>query len=181
MGYTTTFKGAFKIIGSLTKPTVTLVNGLNQTRRVQRDPRKLAEKLGISHVECLEKYKADCQFYVDAPPPVNPWDVDSDVLDNNCPPDDQPCLWLCWRINEQSKELVWDEIEKASGYVDWLIYLNKYIFKPADLKLEGSVRYFGEREDDKGIIECVDNEVIHYGEIRDKEYRGSGYADGFMY
>eukprot|EP01034_Spumella_vulgaris_P028703 gene28703-35605_t len=63
MGDSPDFEGAFYVKGFLSSGAIEIIQGLGSTRRMHRDSQKLADRLGISLEECLEKYLADGQLY----------------------------------------------------------------------------------------------------------------------
>lgn len=69
-----------------------------------------------------------------------------------------PGIWCQWIINS-NKKLEWDGAEKFYNYVEWLEYLIENIFAPRGYKLDGRIRFQGERFLDTGIIYVKDNEV----------------------
>lgn len=69
-----------------------------------------------------------------------------------------PGIWCQWIINLENK-LEWDGAEKFYNYVEWLEYLIEKIFAPRGYKLNGRIRFHGERFWDMGIIYVKDNEV----------------------
>ena len=96
MGYDTDFEGFFLLDKQLDKETQKIIKGLNYTRRVKRDPNKLAKELDISHKECVKLYGNECEFY---------FNFDDDfgqsktggIIDFNSPPNCQPSLWCHWK------------------------------------------------------------------------------------
>lgn len=69
-----------------------------------------------------------------------------------------PGIWCQWIINS-NKKLEWNGAEKFYNYVEWLEYLIENIFDPRDYKLNGRIRFRGERFLDIGIIYVKDNVV----------------------
>jgi len=64
MGYTTEFQGEFKIDKPVDEDTYKLLVGLNTTRRMKRDPKKLAKRLGKTTEEVIELYGKECDLWV---------------------------------------------------------------------------------------------------------------------
>ena len=149
MGYTTEFRGSFKIDKPLTDDLFNLINGLADTRRMKRS--------GLD-----EKYGIDGEFY---------WEDDGQcgqsrnpkfgkIVDYNSPPKTQPSLWLQWIVNDDKQTIEWDGGEKFYHYVDWIVYLIDKILKPNGYVLNGEVDWVGEDSfDDKGTISIINNEV----------------------
>ena len=69
-----------------------------------------------------------------------------------------PGIWCQWIINSDNK-LEWNGAEKFYNYVEWLEYLIESIFAPRGYKLDGRIRFQGERFLDVGIIYVKDNAV----------------------
>ena len=143
MGYTTEFRGGWKLNKKLDDDTFNLLVGLASTRRVARN---------------LEGYGVEGEFY---------WKDDGncgqnhtpDVIDSNRPPKTQPSLWLQWVPTEDRMGIEWDGGEKFYSYVEWIEYLITAILAPRGYVLNGSVEWRGEEWDDIGIIRIEDNIV----------------------
>jgi hypothetical protein len=163
MGYTTEFVGCFKINKPLDPITANLINGINRTRRMARD----LTKLGFS-IEESDGYGIDGEFYY---PPITTdfgQEHDESILDYNYPPRTQPGLWCHWYYNEQHQYIAWDDGEKFYEYIEWLEYLIHNILEP-EYVLNGTVKFQGEDEGDRGVIKVIDNVLtvfqkqnIHY-------------------
>lgn len=69
-----------------------------------------------------------------------------------------PGIWCQWIINSDNK-LEWNGAEKFYNYIEWLEYLIKNIFASRGYKLDGRIRFRGERFLDIGIIYVKDNVV----------------------
>jgi len=83
---------------------------------------------------------------------------DKSVLEYNCPPEGQPGLWCQWIISKKGF-LKWNGGEKFYDYIEWLEYLIEHFFEPWGVKLNGSIRWWGEDRDDVGTITVEENEV----------------------
>lgn len=70
---------------------------------------------------------------------------------------DYPGYWCQWAIVDGHLE--WDGGEKFYDYVEWLQYLIKNYFDSWGVKLNGQIKWFGEENDDMGIIEVTDSKV----------------------
>lgn len=49
--------------------------------------------------------------------------------------------------------------EKFYQYVEWLLFLKDKVIEPAGYKLTGSVDWHGERNEDAGTIDIIDNQI----------------------
>lgn len=138
MGTHTDFFGSFEINKQLDVDTLTLLQKLNDTRRMKR---KLDAKFGI-----------DGEFYVE--------DNNNGIVDINRPPSTQPGLWCQWRPNENGTEIEWDENEKFYNYVEWLQYIVDKILKPRGYFLTGEVEYNGDNGRGRGYIIATEDDII---------------------
>lgn len=160
MGYTTDFNGKFVIDKKLDDKTKNLINGLSNTRRVGRDTHRLSRNLNISYTECLEKYGKEGEFYYDENDFKNCGQTHTnDMINYNTPPFYQPSLWCQWKYNEENNSIVWDQNEKFYEYIPWIKYLVKRVFEPNNYKLNGEVKWFGEEDNDRGIIIIENNNI----------------------
>lgn len=152
MGYTTEFEGEFTINRELDQETYDLLMGLATTRRMGRDPELLAERIGLTVEEVIQKYGKECQF----------WSGDerfttNDVININTPPTDQPGLYLQWIPGNDRKSILWDGNEKFYNAFEWIEYLIKYILAPRGYVLNGTIDAYGEDRDDNWAITIKDN------------------------
>ena len=70
-----------------------------------------------------------------------------------------PDAWCQWQPTDDGAALVWNEVEKFYGYVEWLSFLIERFFKPWGRTLNGSVDWAGEDSEDQGVIHIKDNRV----------------------
>tara|TARA_R110000796_G_scaffold1673_4_gene6977 strand:+ start:1092 stop:1817 length:726 start_codon:yes stop_codon:yes gene_type:complete len=136
MGYTTDFRGAFKLDKPLTPELQEFLTAFADTRRMKRKE----SGLGVEN-----------EFQVD--------DNQAGVLDGNFQPSTQPGLWCQWVPNEDGTEIEWDGVEKFYMYTEWIVYLIEKILKPNGYTVNGEVKYRGEEWDDNGVIQVRDNYV----------------------
>jgi len=158
MGYTTDFSGSVTIDREVDEETFNLLRGLNTTRRMKRDPKKLAKRLQKTTEEILKLYGKDCQFWVGDTESYGQT-VTKDVTDNNAPPEDQPGLWCQWSILDDRKTIVWDGGEKFYEYTNWMIYIIEKILQPRGYIVNGEIYWQGEEPDDSGYIRVKNNIV----------------------
>ena len=158
MGYDTDFTGSFDIDRPLDKETQKILKGLNYTRRVKRNPIKLAEELDITPIECIKLYGEECEFYFNFDNEFGQTET-GDIINFNTPPDCQPSLWCKWHYNEKDNTIEWDGAEKFYEYIEWIEYMIKNILELRDYKLNGSVTWEGEEGDDLGEISIRNNKV----------------------
>ena len=119
MGYTTDFTGSIKINKKVDESTKEFLRGLSSTRRMKRDPEKLAKILGISEEECLLKYGEDAKHYFDTSGNLGQNNSD-DIVNYNHPPSNQPGLWCNWCLGEDEKSIEWTGAEKFYEYIPWM-------------------------------------------------------------
>lgn len=148
MGYTTDFRGSFKINKPLDDETFSLINGLASTRRMKRK--------GLD-----DKYGVDGEFYYKSDSSDFGQEEDDTIEDYNMPPSTQPSLWLQWIVNDDKQTIEWDGNEKFYSYIDWIQYLIERILSPKGYLVNGEVRWVGEDTfDDRGVITIVNNDVM---------------------
>lgn len=164
MGYTTDFWGSVSIDKPVDEDTFNLVTGICRTRRMKRDPQKLAKRLKMTKKEVLEKYGAECQFYFEEKDFENAGQAQRpEIVEFNRPPCDQPSLWCQWQLMEDRQTIEWDGGEKFYNYVEWMEYLVDKILEPQGYIVNGEINWQGEDSNDKGKLVVVNNEV----EVRD--------------
>ena len=145
MGYSTDFKGEFKLNKPLSIKDFTFLKKLNETRRMAR---KVDES----------KYGIEGEFYVDGKGFMGQA-KEPNVISFNLPPRTQPGLWCKWTPNEDGTAIEWDGGEKFYNYVEWIKYLIEKILSPRGYVLNGEVNWYGEDIDDEGII-CITDNVV---------------------
>ncbi|KAG0616742.1 hypothetical protein M758_5G139000 [Ceratodon purpureus] len=144
MGYTTDFEGFFTITPPLQGAPKALLEGICSTRRMARETDPI--------------YGVEGEFCVN--------EAQTRILDNNRPPRTQPSLNCDWELSEDGAKLEWSGMEKFYGYTEWLRYIITRVI-PEGTLLNGEVKFAGERADDKGVIQIVDNRICvipHGGE-----------------
>ena len=158
MGYTTDFTGSFKVTPDLTAKHLVYLNTFAKTRRMKRNAKLTAKRpdpvratVDLPVGKEGGYFVGDTSYYGQT--------KTSDVLDYNNPPSEQPGLWCQWVPSEDGSAIVWDEGEKFYNYVEWLRYLIEHFLAPWGYKLNGSVEWRGEEDDDRGRIVVKDNIV----------------------
>lgn len=165
MGYTTDFTGKFTLDKTLSLPHLNFLNKFSGTRRMKRDVKKLAERIGVYGVADLTSTKAGLDIgveganYVDESGFAGQNMSAMDVVCSNSPPKGQPSLWCQWIPTNDGDGIVWDGGEKFYEYVEWLEYIIEMYLKPWGYTLNGEVEWFGEDPDDRGKI-LVDNNLV---------------------
>lgn len=144
MGYTTEFKGSFKLNKKLDAETLEFIKKFSSTRRMARN---LPKEFGV-----------EGEFYVDAGGDFGQAHEDS-IIDYNRPPKTQPSLWCQWVPNNKGDAIVWDGNEKFYCYIEWLNYIIKNFLAPKGYVLNGEMAYSGEDREDKGLIVVDENQV----------------------
>jgi len=150
MGYSTDFRGEFKINKKVDEETYKLLVGLALTRRVKRSG--LPKKYGVDGEFYFEESDFDNFGQSETP-------KEGKIVNNNEPPSTQPGLWLQWQIQEDHETIIWDRQEKFYNYIEWIIYIIDKILKPRGYVLEGRVDWRGEEWDDNGTITIKDNKI----------------------
>lgn len=159
MGYTTEFRGSFKLDRPLAIEHKTYLEKFAETRRMNRDagiasgfPDPVREAAGLPIGENACNFTGGLGFCGQ--------DGDPSVLNHNSPPPGQPGLWCQWVPDYGGTQIIWDEGEKFYFYVEWIEYLIANFLGPWGYVLNGSVDWVGEDVfGDRGTIKIVDNVV----------------------
>jgi len=157
MGYTTDFLGQFKLNKPLDAETKEYLTAFAQTRRMRRNPKKIAEIFGGTP----EQYGIEGEFFVKGLGFCGQ-DNDASVLDHNYPPKTQPSLWCQWTPTADGTAIEWDGNEKFYNYVEWLEYIVKNFLDPKGFSITGDVVWQGEEVGDVGIINVRGNKIEIY-------------------
>lgn len=158
MGYTTYFDGEININPPLNPEQVKYINQFSLTRRMKRDPEKTALRPDPIREAVGLPLGVEAEYFVGESGFAGQGRGD-DILERNVPPRTQPGLWCQWEVSEDGKTLNWDEGEKFYCYEEWLVYLILNFFAPWGRTLNGTIRFSGEDEDDRGAIFVKDNHV----------------------
>lgn len=105
MGYTTEFSGVLQVTPPLNADEVRYLKAFSQTRHMDR-------RNGPYHVT------------------PNYEDNESDVIDHNSPPPEQPSLWCDWEPTDNGEGIKWNGNEKSYSNVEWVQYLINHFLKP---------------------------------------------------
>jgi hypothetical protein len=154
MGYTTDFEGRFTLNKKLSKKMKEFLIKFNETRRMARNPKKLAEMFGGKP----SKYGVEGEFFVGGGGFAGQ-EHDASITSYNSPPSTQPSLWCQWRPTEDGMGIGWDGNEKFYEYVAWLHYIVDNFLAPKGYKLNGSVEWLGEDPNDRGRIVVKNNKI----------------------
>lgn len=160
MGYTTTFDGKFQIDPPLSPKLADYINRFANVRHMRRNVDEIKKvypnwkdlcfrcRLGYEGEFLAIKSKEYGQEHT------------NDIIDYNCPPKTQPGLWCQWVISKTNPSVLkWDGGEQFYNYKEWLEYLIENFLWPNGHVVNGTVRFQGEAEDDKGEL-CVNNNKV---------------------
>lgn len=159
MGYTTKFEGEFLLDRPLQGEQARYLHAFGTTRRMKRDEAKVGTLADPIRLAVGLPVGREAGYFVGGLGFKGQNDDDS-VIDGNHPPEGQPGLWCQWIPGEKGQTVVWDGIEKFYDYVEWLCYLIEHFLEPWGCILNGQVKWQGEREEDWGTIEVVNNHVF---------------------
>jgi hypothetical protein len=161
LGYSTEFKGSFKLNKKLDKETLTFLQKFNESRRVARnvDP----------------EYGIEGELYVDGSDDFDE-SMDKNIIDYNRPPKTQPSLWCQWRPNNAGTAIEWDGNEKFYCYKEWIAYLIRTVLSPKGYYLTGVVTWQGEDDDDKGRI-LIDRSFVTVKNGETTRYDSGNFAE----
>ena len=160
----------------INKYTLDLINGINLTKRMKRDPEKLCKLLDKPLEYVKNNYGIDCEFYYNEDDFDNMGEsYDFSIIDKNTPPSCQPSSWCHWMACESDNSIFWDGVDDFPYFIEWLRYLIKEIFEPQGIELNGEIIWDGYEFNDRGLIEVVNNSVkikkpktIYYTDEEDK-------------
>lgn len=174
MGYTTKFKGSFKLNRKLDEKTSLFLDRLSCTRRMERNvellPKTGFEKYGLT------TWGIDGEFYVDSLINFGQEETE-DVVNPNRPPHTQPGLWCQWAPNHDSTEIEWNGGEKFYYYEEWLKYIIEIILRPRGYVLNGVVEFQGEDIEDHGYLVAKENEISIRTSVPVREKKPFRYPD----
>lgn len=151
MGYTTDFWGQVDIVPDLNKKEVTYLQKFFETRRMLR---------------------GKGEYYVDAGGHAGQ-DSESDIVEYNSPPPEQPSLWCKWAVDGNSIE--WNGAEKFHHAEQWMWYIIQNFLKPNPIAkirfpkqfgflkghiCNGEIGAQGEDNEDRWNLIVKDNEVF---------------------
>jgi len=150
MGYTTDFDGDFTVAPQLRPEHRIYLEAFAGIRHVQRDAAETAKLSDpVREAAGLPVGEAGA-YYVG--------DDGRAVLDPNHPPAGQPGLRCQWRPLDEGAAFGWDGGEKFYDYVAWLDYLIERFLEQWGYRLDGTVTWQGEDQDDRGVITIEANQ-----------------------
>lgn len=162
MGYTTEFKGKFKLSKPLEKSQIDYIQTFCKTRRMVRDeklcegvydPIRLAVGLPIG------QQGEFCVFGAG----FHGQDHDDTIIEYNCNPSNQHGLWCKWTCTDDGKYIEWSGAEKFYSYFEWLGYICNNILNHYEGRyIEGTVFYKGEERGDSGKIKAFKDRLEIY-------------------
>lgn len=129
----------------------------SRTRRVKRDVKVLQNAPAPARKAVGLPLGEDGCYFVN-----QDWDKDSEIsiVDDSEPPADQPGLWCNWIPTSDGCGIHWNGREKFYYYVEWLQYIISNFLEPWGYRLNGRVKWQGERDDDTGVIVVEDNQIV---------------------
>ena len=159
MGYTTEFRGSFKVTPALEPRQRDYLAAFCSTRRMQRDAH--ATKLRSDPVRRAVNLPVgvEGEYYV-GEEGFRGQGQGAGILDYNTPPVTQPGLWCQWAPTEDGTAIEWDGNGKFYHYVEWLEYIIDNFLDRWGYTVNGEVEWRGEEWSDTGVIVVENNEVI---------------------
>lgn len=164
MGYTTEFRGKWKVTPTLLPEHAAYIKQFSETRRMKRDAAKAEARPDPVRMAVGLPIGPEGAFFVGEGGFAGQGDWPrnkgmTDILDYNGPPIGQPGLWCQWVPSPDGGAIEWDGGEKFYCYQEWIRYLLSNFLQPWGYKLNGKIRWQGEDMDDKGTITIEDNIV----------------------
>lgn len=156
MGYTTDFKGSFKLSKPLTEAQLAYLVKFSGSRRMKRDA-KICEKYDDSLREDV-----GLPIGIEGEYMALTYDMDDSVVNHNQPPSTQPGLWCHWVPTDDGTAIEWNGFEKFYAYVKWIVYIHDNFLARWGITLKGVVHYHGEDFDDRGRIKIANGQVKVY-------------------
>jgi hypothetical protein len=169
MGYTTEFRGRFKLDRRLAPEHAAYLKAFSETRRMKRDPARAAALHDPIRESAQLPIGIDGGYFVGGTGFMGQGD-DPSVVDHNDEPRGQPCLWCKWGPTDDGMGIEWTQCEKFYYYADWLEYIVAHFLKPWGYVLNGAVTWRGESSSDRGTLRVKDNEIVKTAKTE------SGYA-----
>ncbi len=169
MGYTTDFSGTFKLNKPLKKVHKDYLVQFSYHRHIRWNPRAVKNlpdpvreaaglPLGRGAAYFLGSVDAEGEeIYLDSAV------EDGLAIDDSRPPVGVPDNWCQWIPNRPGTAIKWDGNEKFYSYDKWIKYLIKHFLAPWGYKLNGTVKWQGESEEDVGEIVVKNNQVTLIG------------------
>lgn len=170
MGYSTDFVGTLKTDKPLTLVHATYLRHFSASRRMKRDVVKSTLLPDPHRISVGLPSGVEACFFVGDDLSGCGHRQDASIVDHNKPPKGQPGSWCDWTVNDQG-ELEWNGSEKFSCYIQWLQYLIDNFYEPWGYKLNGSINWQGEDDNDAGTITVVNNVVTTQSEDVDETIR----------
>lgn len=163
MGYTTDFKGEWKVTPALKPEHKAYLAAFADVRHMQRDEQVVAKLEDKVREAVGLPIGTEGAFYVGGHE-NSPWGDNKDkspdgVLNYNHQAVGQPGLWCQWTPNEDGTAILWDGGEKFYHYVEWINYIITNFLTPWGYVLNGKVKWQGEERSDKGYIYLWNNRV----------------------
>lgn len=177
MGYSTDFVGCFKCTPKLTEPQRAYLDAFMEKRHFKRRTRKGQKTKWVHWYKLSVNEPVNAQ---DLPDPLRiavglpigkqgayftgglgfcGQDDDAATIDSNQEPEGMPSLWCQWGPDATGEYMGWNGGEKFYRSEDWIKYIIEHFLTRWGVKLNGVVRYQGERVNDYGSIQIVDNVV----------------------
>lgn len=152
MGYTTEFNGRFEFDKPLEPELADYINRFSEARHVTRDVEAYKKSNPDWESKCFEGDPGEEGEYIADDAEFDGRDKDGlSLAGYNDPPGSCPGLWCQW-IVEDNRYLRWNGAEKFYKYEKWLVYLINNFFAPKGYSLHGAIAYYGEDEEDRGVI-----------------------------
>lgn len=162
MGYTTEFRGKFKLSKPLDKSQIDYIQTFCKTRRMIRDeklcegvydPIRLAVDLPVG------EQGEFCVFGSG----FHGQDNDDTIIQYNQSPSNQHGLWCKWTCTDDGSYIEWSGAEKFYNYFEWLEYIiTNFLNKFDNRYITGTVFYKGEERGDSGKIKAYKDRLELY-------------------
>lgn len=159
MGYSTAFRGQFKVMPPLRSEHAEYLRQFRGTRRMKRDAARSIELPDPARLAVGLPVGEEGGYFVGGGGLMGQAH-DASVTDYNLPPSGQHGLWCQWVPTDDGTAIEWDGGEKFHEYVPWLEYLITHFLAPWGYTLNGEVEWRGDDWDDTGTISVIDNEVL---------------------
>jgi len=169
MGYHTSFNGSWDVTPPLTPYHNAYLRAFAESRR-QRYHEAVVEALpDPARVAAGLPLGPQGAFFVNDKVVSSPWRLSGleleppslveekvAVADANHPPDEQPGLWCGWRPVDDGASIEGED-GKFYDYIEWAKYIVEKFIVPWGYKLNGTIEWFGEEDDDRGRLNFTDN------------------------
>ena len=162
MGYTTIFRGQFKLNRPLTSEQAAYLTRFSQTRRMKRIQIMLNDAPDPLRTDVGLPLGIEGEYFTGAEDEDGQDFDHPSVIDDSEPPETQPSLWCDWKPTSDRQGIEWNGREKFYQYHEWFYYVIHHFLKPWGYTLSGTVQWRGDDRQDRGTITVAGNRILDF-------------------